>query len=185
MSPLESRPPLGAALSAAEFVRWYWLKEELQAFARRLGIRAAGSKEVLTARIAATLAGTSFTEPRAVARGGRQLSGTLSAGTVIPKGQRCSQSVREWLVQQVGPSFHFDEAMRDFFEESDGTQTLGDAVKHWHATRDASPRSISAQFEYNRFTRAWHAAHPEGTREDLLSAWNDYRSRPIDERGRV
>ena len=75
--------------------------------------------------------------------------------------------------------------MREFFEESDGTQMLGDAVQHWHATREASPRSISAQFEYNRFTRAWHAVHPEGNREDLLSAWNHYRSRPIDERGRV
>ena len=119
------------------------------------------------------------------ATGGSQLSGLLSAATVIPVGQRSSQVVRAWMAQQIGPGFHFDAAMREFFATSDGTKTMQDAIDHWHSTHGSDSKSIDGQFEYNRFTRAWHEAHPEGSREELLAAWRDYRSRPIDKRGRV
>lgn len=178
------RPLLTPALSGAEFARWYWVKDELQAFARELGIRAPGGKQLLADRITAHLDGRPFAEPAARARSGPQLNGPLTAATLIPAGQRCSQEVRRWFETQVR-GFRFDAAMREFFEEADGTQTLGDALAHWHATRGAAPRDISAQFEYNRFTRAWFAQHPDASRDDVLAAWADYRSRPIDERGRV
>ena len=181
-----ARPDLTADLAEAEFVRWYWLKDELASFARQLGIRATGGKEILAARIAAALAGREFVEPAAPSRvGGAQLSGELSAATVIPIGQRSSQVVRAWMAQQIGAGFHFDAAMRGFFASSDGTKTMQDAVEHWHATRSGDPKSIDGQFEYNRFTRAWYAAYPEGSREELLAAWRDYHSRPIEERGRA
>lgn len=180
----ETRPALQASMSGAEFARWYWLKEELQAFAKTLDVRATGSKQVLAERIGAHLERRSFTEPPARSKNGPQLGGLLSAGTVIPAGQRCSQEVRGWFETQV-KGFRFDAAMREFFEETDGTQNLGDALEHWHATRDGEKRSISAQFEYNRFTRAWHAQHPDSTRDEVIAAWSDYRSRPIDERGRI
>lgn len=180
------RPQLAADVSAEEFSRWYWLKDELVVFARALGIRASGGKEVLAARIAAKLAGREFVEP-ATARtsGSKQLAGQLTGSTLIPVGQRSSQVVRAWLTEQVGDGFHFDAEMRAFFTDSDGTRTLDDAIAHWYATRDQAPREIDKQFEFNRFTRAWHARYPEGSRADLLAAWSEYRSRPIDERGRV
>lgn len=180
------RPDLGAGLAEVEFLRWYWLKDELAAFARERGLRATGSKDQLTARIAASLGGRVFVEPAARPRpSGRQLSGPLTAGTVIPAGQRSSQVVRAWLTEQIGTGFHFDAAMRDFFVCSDGTKTMQDALDHWHATRSGGVRDIDGQFEFNRFTRAWHRAHPDGARDELLAAWRDYRDRPVDERGRV
>lgn len=180
------RPELGRDLSAAEFARWYWLKDELAAFARTLEIRASGGKALLSDRISANLAGQTFVEPPAAGRGGsKQLSGELTGATLIPVGQRSSQLVRAWMVTQVGTSFHFDAEMRGFFGGSDGTRTMDDAVAHWHATRDHGAREIDPQFEYNRFTRAWHAQHPTGNRDDLLAAWTDYRSRPVDDRGRA
>lgn len=181
-----ARPDLTADLGEAEFVRWYWSKDELASFARQLGIRATGGKEVLTARIAATLAGREFVEPVAQSRVAEaQLSGVLSAATVIPVGQRSSQVVRGWMVEQIGVGFHFDAAMRGFFAASDGTKTMQDAVEHWHATRGDGAKTIDQQFEYNCFTRAWHESHAAGSREELLAAWRDYRRRPIDERGRA
>lgn len=181
-----ARPVLDSALSAEEFQRWYWLREELAVFARTLGLRATGGKELLAARIAARLDGREFVEPAVSKRTeGRQLSGPLSPATVIPAGQRCSQVVRAWIGEQVGEGFHFDAEMRAFFAESDGTKTMQDALDHWSATRDQGERSIDPQFEYNRFTRAWHEAHPDGGRNELLAAWQDYRARPADERGRA
>ncbi|WP_336991461.1 DUF6434 domain-containing protein [Leucobacter sp. VD1] len=185
-SPSSDRPALTPGLSGAELRRWYWLKDELSDFARSLGIRTTGGKDLLTERIAARLDGRKFVEPSQPRRsGGRQLAGTLTPETLIPVGQRCSQTVRAWMTEQVGSGFHFDAEMRAFFAASDGTQTLQHALDYWAATREQGERGIDAQFEYNRFTRAWHTAHPDGSREELLAAWREYRARPVDERGRA
>ena len=185
-SSTPQRPPLSRELTGTEFLRWYWLKDELAEFARSLGIRTTGGKELLTRRIAATLDGTSFTEPAPKRQtGGPQLNGPLTASTVIPRGQRCSQVVRAWFVEQVGDSFGFDAEMRAFFASTDGTQTLHDALVHYRATRDQGRRAIDSQFEYNRFNRAWHEAHPDGARHELIEAWREYRRRPADERDRI
>lgn len=180
----ENRPGLTVDLTGTELLRWYWLKEELTDFARRLDIRATGDKELLVQRIAARLDGVPFAEPQLAKRATRaQLGGPLTSATVIPKGQRCSQVIRAWFIEQVGASFGFDAEMRAFFVHTDGTQTMQDALDRYRATREQGPKPIDAQFEYNRFTRAWHEANPAGPREDLLHAWQRYRERPVDQRG--
>lgn len=182
----EKRPDLTDSLTGAELLRWYCLKDELADFARRLGIRATGGKDLLAQRIAAKLDGVGFVEPqRAPRKGGAQLTGPLTAATTIPAGQRCSQVVRAWFADQVGPSFRFDAEMRAFFAGANGTQTMQDALDHYLATRGQDAKPIDAQFEYNRFTRAFHEANPAGGRADLLNAWQEYRSRPVDQRGRA
>lgn len=184
--PASHRPPLDEGITGAEFGRWYWLKEELVVFARRLGIPASGSKQDLADRIRGRLDGEAVeATPVTSRRAGRQLSGTLSSDTVIPPGQRCSQAVREWLVREAGDRFHFDAPMRAFFADADGTTTLGDALAHYRSTRSAGPREIDAQFEYNRFTRAWRSAHPDRPRSELLAAWREYRDTPVGVRGRA
>lgn len=180
------RPLLTPHLTSTELLRWYWLREELADFARQLGIRATGGKDILTGRIAAKLDGVPFAEPVSATRtSGTQLSGPLAPTTVIPAGQRCSQVVREWFVKQVGASFGFDAEMRAFFSQTDGTQTMQDALDHYRATRSQDAKPIDPQFEYNRFTRAWHEANPAGHREDLLRDWAEYRRLPLDQRGRA
>lgn len=178
-----NRPEMFKDLSAAEFARWYWLKAELIDFARLLGISGAGGKQLIAARICAALDGEPFVEPvLAPPVRTTQLRAPLGAATVIPPGQRCSQVVRAWFIDQVGPGFHFDAAMRDYFADADGTQTMNDALEYWRASRGAPKQEISSQFEYNRFTRAWHRENPAGSREELLHAWRAYRSKPRDER---
>lgn len=178
----EQRPSLSPSLTGAELRRWYWLKDELLAFARVIGVSTRGGKQELTARLAAALDGeppqppTSPSRPAAAA-----LAGPLTAATVIPAGQRCSQQLREFFTAEIGAGFRFDAAMRDFIADGAG-RTLGDATRHWHATRGDEPREIGAQFELNRFLRDWHAAHPGASREAALAAWRDHRSRPADGR---
>ncbi len=182
----KNRPLLTSQLTGAELLNWYWLKLELLNFAKQLGIRASGSKELLTQRIAAYLDGVPFTEPRATkGMKGTQLIGPLTFTTVIPSGQRCSQVVRAWFIEQVGATFRFDAAMRAFFSETDGTQTMNDALDYYRETRDRGSKPIDPQFEYNRFTRSWYQANPTGRREDLFHDWQEYRSLPLDQRGRA
>ena len=183
MTEPAARPALSGDTTGAELQRWYWLKEELVAFARSRGISTAGGKAELTARIVAVLDGHPVPAPpgRRADRG-PQLRGPLSASDVIPPGQRCSQAVRAWFVEHAGPGFRFDEPLRTFFADADGTRTLGDALAHWHATRERGPSEIGRQFELNRFAREWHRNHPGGTRADALAAWRRYRALPVEAR---
>ena len=163
---VSARPALTPELAAEEFRRWYYLKTELAAFAREIGVAASGSKEDLTARIALALTGgeaVATPSDRRVRAGG-QLERPVSAGSVIPPGQRCSQVLREFFASEVGPSFRFDAEMRDFIAKGEG-RTLGDALDHWRATRGRGQSTIGRQFELNRFTRQWYQDNPSGHRD--------------------
>jgi SAP domain-containing new25/Domain of unknown function (DUF6434) len=185
-SARKSRPELTVTLTGAELLRWYWLKSELISFARVLDVATSGSKEELTTRVAAVLDGHAPPSRKRDPGGAAgQLVGDLSASTIIPPGQRSSQELRGWFRDHVGPSFRFDRHMREFIKSADGTTTLSDAVKHWNLTRSGPAIEIDPQFEFNRFTRAWHAANPSGNRAELLEDWKHYRSLPIDERDRA
>ena len=78
--------------------------------------------------------------------------------------------LREFFQEEVGPSFRFDAAMREFVASGEG-RTLGAAVDHWWATRDRADAPIGPQFELNRFTRQWWRANPGGSRDELPAAW--------------
>lgn len=124
-----TRPSLGDSLTGSELRRWYWLRSELAALARTLGVNAAGAKAELTDRLAAALDHQPL-PPRPPTRStGRQLSEPLADNTVIPAGQRSSQAIRAYLTSRVGPGFRFDAAMRDFVTHGEG-RTLGEAVEH-------------------------------------------------------
>ncbi|GAA2792514.1 DUF6434 domain-containing protein [Streptomyces showdoensis] len=181
----ETRPALTADLTGAELLRWYWTLAELAGLARALGLSAGGGKAAVTERLAAALDGRPLPPPPAARRraGGasRQLAAPVDGDTVIPEGQRCSQVLRAWFTAELGPSFHFDAAMRAYVAENAG-RTLADAARHWRDTRAeaARPQEIGAQFELNRFLRDWHTTHPAGTRAEALTAWRAHRSRPRD-----
>ncbi len=181
--PIPARPALSEVVTGAELGRWYWLKAELIAHARELGIVSSGSKADLTERIAAHLDGrpAALGAVRRPSAASAQLSGPLDADTVIPAGQRASRALRAYFVDVVGPSFRFDQAMRTFITDGAG-RTLGEAVDHWYGTRDRPRPEIGVQFEFNRFIRDWHRDHPSGTRAEALAAWGRYRSLPRDRR---
>jgi len=178
-----TRPPLSACTSGAQLRRWYWTLAELTVMARALGVPLGGGKQALTERLAAALDGEQAVPPPPREATGGQLSAPVAFDTVLPPGQRCSQVLRDFFQREVGPGFVFDAAMRSFIAEGAG-RTLGDAVEHWHATREAAgrPAPIGAQFELNRFLRRRRGTHPGEGRDAALAAWREYRSRPLEER---
>ncbi|MGI9254766.1 MAG: DUF6434 domain-containing protein, partial [Thermomicrobiales bacterium] len=117
MAESNERPALAPGMSAEEFARWYWLKRELQGFARELGVSGSGGKEELASRIARRLAGEP--EPAAPARprqhGGSGLVGPLTGQMIAPEGQRLTAELRSFMVERCGPGFRFDRHMRAFF----------------------------------------------------------------------
>ena len=174
---MPTRPAPTTALSGAELRRWYWTLAELQALARALGLATAGGKAELTERVAVALDGGTPAPPARRRPAGRQLTGPLHGGSVIPPGQRCGQLLRQYLTDRIGPGFTFDAHVREFVADGAG-RTLDELVAHWHATRAAPPRPIAAQFELNRFLRRWRAAHPGQPHTAALDAWRVHRARP-------
>ncbi len=181
-SMTESRPTLDEHLTGQELLRWYWLRSELAAFARSLGVAASGAKRDLTARLVAHLDGSpsrSPTPPRQPTP--TALAEPLTAATLIPPGQRCTQQLRRYFTDLIGPSFAFDAAMRDFIFNGAG-RTLGAAVNHWHFTRSQPQPEIGSQFELNAFIRDWHHHHSSGSHAQALHAWRIHRDLPVEAR---
>lgn len=177
-----SRPAIDDVVAPSDIDDWYWTRAELDAIAKRLGVSRAGNKAEVAARLRAVLAGQ---PPPASSRrtAGDQLAGNLTLETVVPQGQRMTRAVRDFLTDQIGPQFRFDAHMRRFFSEPDG-RTLGDAVALWHSTR-GSREAPTEQFEYNRFTIAYHREHPQAGRDELLAAWAEYKATPVHRRGKA
>lgn len=104
----ESRPAVAEDMSGRELLRWYWLRSELATLALSVGVAASGGKQELTARLVAHLDGS--TPPPAGPRrlpAPPLLAEPLTAATLIPAGQRCTQQLRRYFIAVIGPSFCF------------------------------------------------------------------------------
>lgn len=174
----ENRPELTSEITSGELLRWYWLKIELADLARSLGLSPTGSKQDLTRRIIARLDGKPTLVKLRRAPAASALPEPLSTDTRLPAGQRCTQQLRHYFVEAIGPTFRFDGAMRDFIATAEGL-TLGDAVHHWCASRTREQTVIGPQFELNRFLRDWHQHHPAGSHTEALAAWRLHRDSPM------
>lgn len=172
-----NRPPLSNMLSAAEFLKWYWLKSELQDYCREHKLVSSGGKADITRRIQAHLEGRS--EP--LGQNKPQPKGTMpdsfAATTVIGQGWRCTQGLRAYFQQVQGPGFRFNEALRTYIATSVGA-TLAQASAHYESSLTQTQTPIPSQFEYNRHTRAFYQAHPGATRQQVISAWWAKRGKP-------
>ena len=175
------RPPLEANLTSEEFARWYWTVVELRAFCRRAGLPVGGVKHDLVERVAASLDGRSVAPPQPQPRPPGPLCEPLLDTTILPAGQRMTRQLRSYLELRIGDDFRVNSHVREFMTSSSGT-TVADLVAHWEATRDTPRSQPDAQFEYNRFSVRWHAAHVGGTPAECRAAWFVYRSLPLDQR---
>ena len=166
------RPPLRSTTSTSDFLAWYWLKAELIAFCREVGLSTSGSKEALTARIAAFLGGSPGPAPHlAEAPRSRDTApASLTPQTVVVPGYRLSRRLRAFFEEREGPDFRFNQALRDFFREPAG-RTLADALALYRSSRDEPARPIAAQFEFNRHMREFFQAHPDSSMEEARLAW--------------
>lgn len=182
---MTSRPDLTVDLGEAEFRRWYYTVVELRAGARLVGVSPSGTKQDLTERIGARLGGRDGVETpagRNVTRRSvsRPLAEPITDDTVLGPRQALTRQLRDSLAHRI-PGFHADAVMRDFIG-SDREKTVGEVVAHWHASRGLPPPPTGAQFEWNRFARAWFAANPGGSAKQCRAAWRAHRELPRDER---
>ncbi len=171
---MTDRPRLDSIISAEDFQAFYWLKEELLVFCRAHGLSTSGSKQVLSERIVSFLTRGSVPVQKSAAKPGSavKMPEQFTRDMVIGSGWRCSQALRAFFLQEIGPQFHFNGVMRDFIRDGAG-RTLQDAINVWEADRcqPKVEKEIAPQFEYNRHFREYFKSHPGATREAAIAAW--------------
>ncbi|MFZ6027419.1 MAG: DUF6434 domain-containing protein [Chloroflexota bacterium] len=166
------RPSLTNQLDPAEFARCYWLKAELIAFCRQNHLPSGGAKQALAERIAGFLAGekpSAEVSPRAQAGA---MPTHFTRSMQVGAGWRCSQALRAFFEQEIGPRFHFDATMRDLIHHGCG-KTLEEVILCWQSAQEQPPveREIAPQFEYNRHIRDYFKTHPGASLQEAIRAW--------------
>ncbi|BCA32682.1 cytoplasmic protein [Bacillus cereus] len=180
------RPPLTKSISLEDFQNYYWLKAELQTFCREHGLPASGSKTEITERISHYLTTGKVLKNSSVQKVSKAPLSykDLSLQTIITKNHRCSEDVRAFFKEKIGTNFRFTVALQKFFKENVG-KTYEDAITFWYEENERKKdptykTTISAQFEYNRFTRDFFEdPNNKGkAKADAIAAWNEMKAKP-------
>ncbi|ANE86766.1 MULTISPECIES: DUF6434 domain-containing protein [Bacillus] len=180
------RPPLTKSISLEDFQNYYWLKAELQTFCREHGLPASGSKTEITERISHYLTTGKVLKNSSVQKMSKAPLSykDLSLQTIITKNHRCSEDVRAFFKEKIGTNFRFTVALQKFFKENVG-KTYEDAITFWYEENERKKdptykTTISAQFEYNRFTRDFFEdPNNKGrSKADAIAAWNEIKTKP-------
>ncbi|PFQ53659.1 cytoplasmic protein [Bacillus cereus] len=179
-------PPLTKSISLEDFQSYYWLKAELQAFCREHGLPASGSKTEIAERISHYLTtGKILKNSSAQKVSKASLSyKDLSLQTIITNNHRCSEDVRSFFKEKIGANFRFTVALQKFFKENVG-KTYEDAITFWYEENERKKdptykTTISAQFEYNRFTRDFFEDPNNKGKSKVaaIAAWNETKAKP-------
>ena len=176
---MANRPKLTPSISVEDFLDYYWLKAELLTFCRQQSLLSSGSKQELNERIVYFLRfGKRLpTKRNPSQKREKAMPKSFTRETMIASGWRCSQTLRAFFEEELGPSFHFNKVMRDFIKNEEG-KTLQDAIDAWQESIDnpASKTEIDPQFEYMRHMREYFNKNPKGTRKKALQAWHEKKS---------
>lgn len=182
----QSRPDITQLTTSAELRRWYWLKDELVAEAKRLGLRTTGGKFTVLDRIAhfhdtGTMTWPGDAKTKASSKFDWH-SAQLTPDTVITDSYKNSQNVRRFFKQHADPAFKFNIAFMAWMKENVGA-TLADAVTAYHHQKKAaaSPRhqsKIADHNQFNQYTRDFLADNPEMGLKEVRYFWALKRQLP-------
>ena len=174
-----TRPKLDMQISAADFTAYYWLKDELLDFCRQQGLSTAGPKIELTERITIFLDTGEKTRPTSKSRQQGKMPTQFTRDTVIGRGWRCSQALRAFFEQEIGPQFRFNGVMRDLIKSDGVGKSLQQAIDAWHLAQ-SQPRTekkIAPQFEYNAHIREFMKQNSGTSLQDAIAAWKEKKAK--------
>jgi dTDP-glucose pyrophosphorylase len=155
----------------------YFLKKELVAFCKSVGISTAGGKIEITKRIEIFLETGKKIAVKPVKFNSKfdWNVAELSLNTVITDNYRNTENVRAFFKQQIGEKFHFNTRFMNWLKTNVG-KTLQDAInQYFEIKNNAEKTEVAPQFEYNAFVRNYFAENKGKTLTDAIVAWNEYK----------
>ncbi|MEM1378711.1 MAG: DUF6434 domain-containing protein [Pseudomonadota bacterium] len=180
------RPPIETIKTGAELKDWYWLKEEIVAYARALSVSPTGQKFEIIDRIAHFLdtgekrkPSDEKSKPANTATQWHKMP--LSRETVIDAGYRNNQNVRRFFKAEIGKRFSFNIEFMNWMKANAG-KTLGDAVDEWLAIEAKRKAGIRAEIphhnQFNAYVQAFFDDNPDRSMDDARHYWKLKRSLP-------
>ena len=183
------RPVLRPEISLSDFKNYYWMKADLIAFARRLGVPTDGYKPELVRRIERRLRGlpTAPEHARRQPRTSRDSDRPLRRATPVVH-YKSDDKTRAFFEAEIGPHFHFTYRLNQFRLTHEHL-TYGDLIDEWVAEyeRRKSPgykAPIASQGEYNQYIRDFFADRRNRGKafSDAVASWNAAKRRRGDRR---
>jgi len=181
-SRTKNRPAISRITTSTELRKWYWLKTELAAENKRLGIRSTGAKFTLLERLC-HFHDTGNTvwpgdTPTLVQSRFDWHSAVLTPQTVITDSYKNTQNVRRFFKAHIDPGFKFNIQFMDWIKANTG-KTLDDAAEYWKAQQTQStPTKIKPHNQFNQYVRDFMQDNPSLTLSDARTAWRHKKSLP-------
>lgn len=181
---MTERPDIARCADATTFRSWYYLKEELVAFARANGIKTTGGKFEIADRIAYFIdhgaPPTEVKKTKKVTSSFDWHSERLTPETIITDSYKNTQNMRRFM-QAAIPGYKFSLPFMNWMKANIG-RTLADAVleaKRIEADKKAGKKQPDQPHnQYNAYTRAYFAHVPGGTQKELRRLWALRRKKP-------
>ncbi|MEM6366615.1 MAG: DUF6434 domain-containing protein, partial [Planctomycetota bacterium] len=172
-----NRPSIASIQSSIELKRWYFLKHELVAHAKSLGLSTRGNKPELIQRIGVYLDSGEVIGPtkRASISQFDWARDNLTPETVITDSYRNTRNVRHFMVRHASERFKFTNEFMAWMRSNLG-KTLGDAVNFWieldRKKREEGYQEMPLpQNQFNRFTREISQSVPGISAQQIRKIW--------------
>lgn len=177
---MDKRPNLTKDISVKDFKDFYWLKEELVAFCRTIGLSKQGNKLAIANRIEIYLK-TGEIEKSIAEKEKKIISkfdwhtAILTTETRLTNNYKNTENVRAFFVENIGTQFKFNVPFMKWMKTNEG-KTFGDAIEEWQRIKAAKkvndqPKKIAPQFEYNRYIRDFLKDNPTAKRAKAIEFW--------------
>ncbi|MGB3800681.1 MAG: DUF6434 domain-containing protein [Lewinella sp.] len=184
-----ARPDFGNVESGAEFNSWYWLKAEMQAFCKLLGLPSGGRKFDLRDRIMYALDHDRKLLPKPRKRRPESTfdwkGADLNLDTVVTDNISFGPNFRNFLAGQIDRKFTCTSDFMDWVREHEGA-TLAECIAAWYEldNRRRDPtfrREIADNNMFCQYVRDFYDHDPEAPFQRVKDCWNWKRRQPMAE----
>lgn len=178
----DSRPAIATIDTSAELRRWYWLKTELAAEAKRLGVKSTGAKFTILERLCHFLDTGEQKWPGDIRTKAASTfdwhSSKLTNNTVITDSYKNTQNVRRFFQANIDPKFKFNIALMDWIKANPG-KTLAEAGQYWQSQQAGTAKTkIKPHNQFNQYTRDFLDDNPSLGMSEVRKIWALKKARP-------
>jgi hypothetical protein len=181
------RPDITTIKTGEDFKKWYWLKEELVAYCKLIGLNYMGSKFEIIDRISEALDKglNALNKPKKVLIVSKMdwHRADLSLETMITDSYTNGPNTRRFFKEYCGEKFSFNIEFMAWMKANVG-KTLKDGVEEWLRIKGKSKnkmikKDIPKGNQYNQYMRDFFADNPNKTIKEARHFWQLKRALPL------
>ena len=176
---MNERPALDKNVDSATFRSYYYLKEELTAFCKSIGLSSSGSKIEIADRIAHYIDTGEELPVQPISRP-KAAIGLIEENVLIEPNFVCSEKHRAFFKDRIGKGFAFNVAFQKWLKANTG-RTYGQAIEAYSAIMEEKKQgktTIDRQFEYNTYIRDFYADNQGRSLDDAIRCWKYKKGLP-------